>query len=1077
MQFNFSPSVNIQRDATKELTYIPTPNAQTIFNQLVNDYKKGTHAFNIIGSYGTGKSAFIVALERMLRGEATYFGQLNGQFKGIQQFEFINIVGTFDSLLNVLGEELNAKQPYTSKSVMKALKSRYQTTTTNGACLFLVIDEFGKHLEYAAQNKPEVELYFIQQLAEYVNDETKNIVLLTTLHQNFATYANTLTEQQQNEWIKVKGRLKDLTFNEPVEQLLLLAADYMQTTDLSHPNPDVDELTALIEKANLLRLNSEVTTQIVHKLAPFDLLAAAILTLALQKYGQNQRSLFTFLNSADLYSLQNYNALEHPFYNLSCIYDYLIYNYYSYLSAKNNPHYIQWRAIQKAIERIEGSLKKEQMVAAIKLVKTIGLLNTFASEGATIDTDFLEKYAQLSLGITHISEVIETLEKRKIILFKKYKNQYVLFEGTDFDIEVELLKAANQISKTSNILTPLRQHFNFPYIPAKAIHYQKGTPRFFEFQLSETPINQVPSHETDGIINLIFSENLDIEVVKEHAKEIDEAIIFACFHNVQQIKYILFEIDKLAFLLKKEEIRDDVIAYQELQNLKAHEVEKLNNLVLNHLFDGGKTVTWIYKGEVLVLNSQTQFNKQLSEICREVYWATPVFKNELVNRHQISGSIATARKYFFKKLFKNAQKEDLGFDKRLFPAEKTIYLTLLKQTGIHQRKNTIHFTLGRPTEASFEQLWQISEQFLESAKINRRSLQEFESVLASKPLKLKKGVIDFWLLIFLYIKQDDFALFRDDIYVPTLTLDEVDVMYRNLGQYKVKTFNVSGVRLDLFNKYRELLSQTNTEQPSQQNFIETIKPFLTFYHQLPQYTQQTGRLEKHTLQFREAIKTATDPEATFFDAFPAALGYQSIEFLKDDPKALQAYVDNIQDAIRQLRTAYDELLDRVESNMLRDLGYKGKSFNTYRKKFNYRFKAIKKHLLLTNQKTFFARLNSPLDDRAAWLNSLVTAVMRKPLSQLRDEEEAILYEKLSATFRELDNLCDIHGMDVDFEKEYVVKIDVTTLEEGTKGYQVRLGKGKMKEVMDLQMEIERMLTDNNIVNKIALIKLLNNLLK
>ncbi|MDZ7720659.1 MAG: hypothetical protein U5K72_17715 [Balneolaceae bacterium] len=83
-----------------------------------------------------------------------------------------------------------------------------------------------EHLEYAAKENPEQELYFIQLLAEYANEEDKNIFFITTLHQAFDSYAHGLDLQQRKEWDKVRGRLKELTFNEPVEQLLFIASEY-----------------------------------------------------------------------------------------------------------------------------------------------------------------------------------------------------------------------------------------------------------------------------------------------------------------------------------------------------------------------------------------------------------------------------------------------------------------------------------------------------------------------------------------------------------------------------------------------------------------------------------------------------------------------------------------------------------------------------------------------------------------------------------------------------------------------------------------------------------------------------------
>ena len=73
MAINFSPSINIIRDANKDIAYLPTPNTERIFQQIVNDYKIGTRSFNIIGSYGTGKSAFLLAFEKNLKGERLDF--------------------------------------------------------------------------------------------------------------------------------------------------------------------------------------------------------------------------------------------------------------------------------------------------------------------------------------------------------------------------------------------------------------------------------------------------------------------------------------------------------------------------------------------------------------------------------------------------------------------------------------------------------------------------------------------------------------------------------------------------------------------------------------------------------------------------------------------------------------------------------------------------------------------------------------------------------------------------------------------------------------------------------------------
>ena len=66
---------HIIRDAKKDLSYIVTPNAEQVALQITDAFKKGVHAFTLIGSYGTGKSSFLWALQQTLQNKTHFFGQ------------------------------------------------------------------------------------------------------------------------------------------------------------------------------------------------------------------------------------------------------------------------------------------------------------------------------------------------------------------------------------------------------------------------------------------------------------------------------------------------------------------------------------------------------------------------------------------------------------------------------------------------------------------------------------------------------------------------------------------------------------------------------------------------------------------------------------------------------------------------------------------------------------------------------------------------------------------------------------------------------------------------------------------
>lgn len=214
----FSLSANIEYGFADGAQYIVTPNVQRSIYNIVNDFHSGIHSFTIIGSYGTGKSSFLLALESDLKGKGRKYllDAKNLSPKG--KFEIQNIVGDYAELSTLLHRQLHIEG--STESILDGLRSLYDDCQKRGSFLVIVIDEFGKVLEHAAKNNPERELYFLQKFAEFVNVPSRKILLLTTLHQNFSAYARGLSEEQANEWTKVKGRFKEVPFVEPIEQLL-----------------------------------------------------------------------------------------------------------------------------------------------------------------------------------------------------------------------------------------------------------------------------------------------------------------------------------------------------------------------------------------------------------------------------------------------------------------------------------------------------------------------------------------------------------------------------------------------------------------------------------------------------------------------------------------------------------------------------------------------------------------------------------------------------------------------------------------------------------------------------------------
>ena len=1061
----YTLSINIEHSTFDPESYIVTPNALGVVGRIIDAFNTGIHSFNIIGSYGTGKSSFLLALEDSLVNNSHILLANKGQFNGYSRFRFHKIVGDYISLHSLLTEHLFSDSA--SENLFENLSRFFAKAKKRDEFVFIVIDEFGKLLEYAAKNNPERELYIFQKFTEFINSEKRNAILLTTLHQNFNSYARTLSESQRHEWNKVKGRFQEIVFNEPVEQLLYLAAKRIERTSRPILNKGFRSIYNLAQKTKFASpsIKYEDTAE---RLYPLDLFAAHALTLSIQRYGQNERTLFSFLESTGEGSLQSFKDSEHTTYSLADVYDYDIYNFHSFLSEINLDS-AAWAGIRVSLERVEGSFDPEVADDAIKLVKTIGMINLFGNAGVSFAKKDLSLYAKNALGIISPEGVIDLLAQHKIIRYAEYKSQYVLFEGTDVNIENELLKASGIVPRSKDVVDKLLENFSLPVEFANAAYYRKGTPRYFEYVISDYPINKQPQSEIDGYINLVFNESLTLEKLKQETSTVKEAILYAYFKRTDRVIDHIWMLDKLAYVQNIVDSADKV-AHRELKALMNHERGLLNASVLDALFRYSQDVVWVYRGNEFHIDSKTSFNKFLSRICDEVYFSTPIYINEMVNKHKPSGAMSLARVNYLSHLLENSTEYNLGFEDNMFKPEKTIYLTLLKNTGIH-RLFLGTYELDAPQDESFSELWNVCEAFLEGSKEKPRKLAELINTLKARPFKLKQGVIDLWIPTYLIIKKNDYSLYNDlGVFIPFINREVLDIMQKSPGGFQIKAFNVEGVKLDLYNKYREALSLSQDSEFTAASLIETIRPFLVFYKKLNKYTKQTKRLKKTTLQFRNVLSTAKDPEKTFFEDLPRALGFKDSVLASND-EVLKSYVDLLQNAIRELRSCYVNLIGRIENALVDSLSLKSTDFIQYKKELEERYSCLKTYLLTDKQKAILNRILSPAADKVSWYQSLAYVILDKQLENLLDEEEAYLIDNLIHLFKELDKYIDISRQNLEHEDNFI-RIEMISNDGAISPQVVRLNKSKIDVAQKIEKQIDKLLSGDSEVDAYALLMIL-----
>ena len=206
--------------------------------------------------------------------------------------------------LDHLHTQLEAGKAVTTTAVMNVLSRISESLISSGRSrgILLIVDEPGKFLEYAARTQTAGDLFILQQLAEATNRSTsEGLYLVTILHQSFERYAADLRPTVRDEWAKVQGRFEDVAFQEPPEQLVELIS---RAIAVKLPPPHglltlyqiAKELAQTACDLNLAPkgMSTRAFARALKNCAPLHPLAVLALVRLSRKFGQNERSLFSF---------------------------------------------------------------------------------------------------------------------------------------------------------------------------------------------------------------------------------------------------------------------------------------------------------------------------------------------------------------------------------------------------------------------------------------------------------------------------------------------------------------------------------------------------------------------------------------------------------------------------------------------------------------------------------------------------------------------------------------------------------------------------------------------------------------
>jgi hypothetical protein len=425
----YARSINLERDLsdTESLQgYVITATAEQALKRIVNSLAEPQmpHAWMLTGVYGAGKSAFghflaslcasakkemrkraeeILRTAKVEKGLAKRLEQtlpekglvravvtaqrepvshavVRALSGGINHFWLSTSIALYE--LNVKLSEIQKRQAkgkeVENHEILQLIREIAAASQTG---VLLVIDELGKCLEYAAQQRGVGDLYLLQQIAELPNDTGAPVYLIGMLHQAFSEYGYGLGTVERNEWAKIQGRFEEIPFTASAAQMAQMIGQVIRR----EKNARMDRALAQQAEAWYGKLSKiveikELTAQVFNAACPLHPTAALALPQLCIRYAQNDRSLFTFLTSAEPHSLQTWlnetsrSDEQVPLLKLDRLYDYFIDSVGIGTAARLNLQ--RWAEVKSLIDDHRNGEADE-----LRVLKTIGILNLAGAGG------------------------------------------------------------------------------------------------------------------------------------------------------------------------------------------------------------------------------------------------------------------------------------------------------------------------------------------------------------------------------------------------------------------------------------------------------------------------------------------------------------------------------------------------------------------------------------------------------------------------------------------------------------------------------------------------------------------------
>lgn len=891
-------------------------------------------AFTWTGPYGSGKSSLAVALASLLQSDLAdikkTFGQDCDDAETAELVDHFREQGRPWNVVPVVGHRGNAEltiadaimravpqSPRRLKNESFAIWIGRVASSIQGPGLALIIDEMGKFLEYAALEHGDVHVF--QELAEIASRSKGKLLLVGILHQAFDEYAQRLSRDSRDEWLKIQGRYLDLPVNLAADEQIDLIGRAIETDEKLPTDSSTQQVAAMMRNGRQID-----TERLASKLAdcwPLHAVTASLLgPISRRRFGQSQRSIFGFLTSAEPFGFQEFlsntrKGDKQARFTPDQLWDYLRANLEAAILASPDGH--RWSTAVDAIDRCETrSGTREHLIA----VKTIALLDLFKDRSGLQPTREIVKAVVDSVSNTSWAQIEKDLLDWSIVVFRKHTGAFAIYAGSDFDIECAIDAALSR--GVSADFGRLEDQPALSPVVAKRHYERTGALRWFEVGIAalddaeERVSTYVPAPGSAGLFLILVSTNEESKVsAKKIVREVcaksgNHLVLVGWTRDSYRLREFVNDLAALEYVrANSPELDGDAVARREIDA----RISRLSADLDDQLRDAIGAVDWHGPAVELISDlPQSGGPAGLSLLASMLAdWRfpfTPKLHNELINRTKPSSSAVAAIRGLLHAMVENRGRERLGFEG--FPPEAGLFVSLIASTGLYVfNENTGMFSFSEPVfndAFCLYPMWEAANALFSESDISV-SIDDIYDLWRKPPFGVRDGLLPVLGLAFILTRISRTSLYLDGVFRPQLDAFFVDRLLQEPSAVTARDVEITAQHIGVVSELATKLSGDVTITPTT---LEVAREIVARIRSLPNWTQRTAMISDSAIAVRQLGLKSHDPNKLLFEDLPCKLG-KELKFVPDLTIA----------AIKELEIAYPKMLQDLANTLFNELRY------------------------------------------------------------------------------------------------------------------------------------------------------------